>query len=604
MMTGSDAEGDIDLFRTLARRLDIGQHKTGCPVCQDTRRKNRHDKPLSIEVRAEGCSFTCHHCGVTGGFDFEDKSKYRRSHRTVTPMRPKIDVPENIYLPAAGEFLEHRLIPKEVYEKYTISGEWSFHGERRKAVGFPYRMGGDVVAVKWRSADDDKLFSQQGVCDQLWNLESLDETKPLLICEGEIDALTWLALDDIDANIVSVPNGAPAKVQEDRDGKKFNYLWSARDALAKVDRIYISPDNDEPGANLVKEITTRVGKGKCWIIDLEGYKDANEAMAVRGGDWLKEKFISAQPIPLQGLYDSSHYLEKFHDLYDNGRAIGVSSGFVSLDAHFRISPGMVSVVTGLPGHGKSDWLDSCCISLAKNHGWSTIYCSFEKPPPLHMAQLAQKISGLPFFEGLSKRMNTSERDVAADWISEHFFFMDAAGPMTIDDVLEFAEAAVLRHSAKVLVIDPFNYLHVETKGQLETNAISEVLTKTAQFAKSHDVAVFFVSHPAKPGGEARSGKFVAGGMDVAGSMAWYAKADLGITIVRTEDGPEAHVWKVRWAWLGHPGMAELSYDPISTQWSDRAFVDDGFDWSLVENSFHRMVKKISNKQQDILEPPF
>ena len=100
MMTGSDAEGDIDLFRTLARRLDVGQHKTGCPVCQNTRRKNRHDKPLSIEVRAEGCSFTCHHCGVTGGFDFEDKSKYRRSHRTVTPMRPKIDVPENIYLPA------------------------------------------------------------------------------------------------------------------------------------------------------------------------------------------------------------------------------------------------------------------------------------------------------------------------------------------------------------------------------------------------------------------------------------------------------------------------------------------------------------------------
>ena len=152
--------------------------------------------------------------------------------------------------------------------------------------------------------------------------------------------------------------------------------------------------------------------------------------------------------------------------------------------------------------------------------------------------------------------------------------------------------------------DPLNYLHVEPKGQRETNAISEVLTKTAQFAKSHDVAVFFVSHPAKPGGEARSGKFVAGGMDVAGSMAWYAKADLGITIVRTEQGPEAHVWKVRWAWLGHPGMAELSYDPVSTQWSDRAFVDDGFDWSLVEDSFHRIVKKLNGKQQDILEPPF
>ena len=573
------ASEDVDLFREIARRLDVGQHKVGCPLCQGSRRKHRHDKPLSIEVKSDGASFTCHHCGITGGFDFEDKTKYRRSHRTVTPMRPKISVPENIYSKEVSEFLDSRQIPKEIYEKHTITGEWSFRGERREAVGFPYRMAGELVAVKWRSADSDKFFSQQGVCDQLWNLENVDVKKPLLICEGEIDALTWLSIEGIDVNVVSVPNGAPAKAGQN-DGKKFHYLWSARDVLSKIEQIYVSPDNDEPGANLVTEITTRVGKGKCWVIDLEGSKDANDGLTSRGPEWWKERVVTAQPIPLQGLYDSSHYLEKFHDLYDHGKSIGVSSGFASLDAHLRIAPGMVTIVTGLPGHGKSDWLDQVCIHLAKNHGYRTIYCSFEKPPELHMAQMAQKISSKPFFRGPNPRMTPEERDAAADWISEHFFFMDAAGAMTIDDVLDFAKAAVLRHSAKVLVIDPFNYLQVDSKQQLETNAISEVLTKTAQFAKSHDVAVFFVSHPAKPGGDARSGKFVAGGMDVAGSMAWYAKSDMGVTIVRTDEGPECHVWKVRWAWLGTPGHADLSYDPVSTRWSDRELIEDTFDWNL------------------------
>jgi hypothetical protein len=70
-------------------------------------------------------------------------------------------------------------------------------------------------------------------------------------------------------------------------------------------------------------------------------------------------------------------------------------------------------------------------------------------------------------------------------------------------------------------------------------------------------------------------------------MAWFAKADIGLTVVRTDDGPEAHVWKARWQWLGKNGMAHLSFDPPSARWSDRNQAlrtqePDNFDWNLEE----------------------
>ena len=162
----------------------------------------------------------------------------------------------------------------------------------------------------------------------------------------------------------------------------------------------------------------------------------------------------------------------------------------------------MTVVTGFPGSGKSDLIDQVCINAAKNHNWKTVYCSFEKPPHLHMAQLCAKITGKPFFEGLNPRMTVAERDQAKAWISQHFVFMDymAGAPADIDGILEFA------------------------------------------------------------------------------------KADLGLTVVRTDDGPEAHVWKARWQWLGKMGSANLAFDPVSSRWSDRQRnlpqVPDNFDWDI------------------------
>ena len=41
-------------------------------------------------------------------------------------------------------------------------------------------------------------------------------------------------------------------------------------------------------------------------------------------------------------------------------------------------PGELTIVTGVPNSGKSEWIDALLCNLATEHGWSFAMCSMEK----------------------------------------------------------------------------------------------------------------------------------------------------------------------------------------------------------------------------------
>ena len=51
---------------------------------------------------------------------------------------------------------------------------------------------------------------------------------------------------------------------------------------------------------------------------------------------------------------------------------GVSTGWRSIDAHYRVVPGELTVVTGVPNSGKSEWVDALMCNLAAQHGWTCL----------------------------------------------------------------------------------------------------------------------------------------------------------------------------------------------------------------------------------------
>ena len=51
---------------TISKKLSYGTTKIKCPSCSQTRKKHKHDRPLSLTVSSECVLYRCHHCGIEG----------------------------------------------------------------------------------------------------------------------------------------------------------------------------------------------------------------------------------------------------------------------------------------------------------------------------------------------------------------------------------------------------------------------------------------------------------------------------------------------------------------------------------------------------------
>src|SRR5262249_5049751 len=162
---------------------------------------------------------------------------------------------------------------------------------------------------------------------------------------------------------------------------------------------------------------------------------------------------------------------------------GHSTGWLCLDEFMTIRPGELTIVTGVPNSGKSEFVDALMVNLATTFGWRFGVCSFENPPDEHIAKLAEKHLGLPFWDGPTARMSADELRLAMDWVADRFYLIraDDEAP-TIDWILTAAKGAVLRHGIRGLVIDPYNEIeHKRPANQTETEYVSQLLGRVKRF---------------------------------------------------------------------------------------------------------------------------
>jgi twinkle protein len=488
---------------------------------------------------------------------------------------PKHVDPPTEHIPdIVTDFLVKRGIDPEIANQFPLVGSEKYFAGIGKApaIGFVYGDPRQPEAIKWRSTGD-KEFTQQGSARSFFGLAQLPpELTDLVICEGEMDVLA-LAAAGIPA--VSVPNGAPAKVTDGKvdpkhDGK-FSFVWEARELIDSVQRVIFFPDNDEPGQALVEELARRIGRAKCWTVTLPA-KDANETLQKHGPEALREALAAAKPLPLEGVYLPEDFSVQIISLYEQGVVKGASTGMETLDKLYTILPGQLSVVTGLPGSGKSELIDQICVNIAMQKGWRFAVASFENPPQMHIAKLAEKVIGKPFFG--DDRMSTDERDYALAFLNQHFVFLQShdGAPSTVQSIIDRTKQAVMRMGVRGLVIDPYNYL--DMAGDSEHQAISKMLTDIVLFCKSHEIHAWFVAHPAKQLPDSGVPK----GQHISGSAAWFAKADMGVTVHRNKNDTQVHVWKSRFKWVGAVGEVELNYDLPTGRYSDKPDPTRNYDW--------------------------
>ena len=543
------------------------QARVVCPFCGPDRRKS-NSKDMTLSRKDDGAVvYFCHHCDAQGSV--------QPKRRIQLAAVPQTKIVSNALSPHHYEWLAKRGISKYTADKAKLFSADKWFARLNKTadcIGFPYYRDGALVAAKYRSFPEKDFTQDSGGAHDFFGIDHVDKSKPLVIVEGEIDALTLMEAGI--ENAVSVPSGAPIKVADGKvlpsEDKKFAYVWNAREIIDAVPYVVLATDQDGPGQALAEELARRIGKEKCRVAKFDA-KDLNDIFldpTRQGAEAVKEVIEKAQPYPVSGLSDAGTYEDRINDLFTKGTGKGFSTGYSSVDSIYTVAPGQLTVVTGYPSSGKSNFIDQVMVNLARANDWKFAVCSFENQPEIHITRLMEIYTQKRFFEG-KERMTQHERDTAFAWVKEHFLFIDSQGeePNTLDSILDRARVAVKRMGVRGLIIDPYNYIDLNRDNTTETEAISNMLTRVQKFCKAHDVHTFFIAHPSKIN---RAGveQPRPDGMSISGSMAWWAKTDNGITVHRQEQWVEIAVWKCRYRWVGTQGETSLLYNKTAGTYSE------------------------------------
>lgn len=506
-----------------------GQHTFRCPKCSDERKKKK-DPCLSVNID-EGI-YNCHHCGWHGKVFLEEEKTF------AIPEYNNTELNDN----ALNWLVEERCLSKSTVQRFRL-----FSSGRK--IGFPFIENDKVVHIKYRSGD--KSFSSStGTKLTLFGMH-LEHTKRLIITEGEIDAMSFYEAGNM---AVSVPNGATS----------YTWLDNCHEWVSKFDEIILAYDNDSKGIEGRNEIARRLGKEKCKIFNYpEGIKDANELLvnAKKFDNWkfrFNYYFDYLEMFPLEGVFSVDDLRQKVFDLRKSGYPKGQLTGYTELDKLVSWVPGQFTIITGIPSHGKSEFTDQLLIKL-KNMKW-LVFSPENMPYESHISKLIEKAIEKPFFS-----LTDQELSFTLDILHDYFSFCDLEKIKSIDDIIKIAKQAILQKGIKGILIDPYSRIEHTYIGKLsETEYVRTILNELGSLAKHLGVHIILIAHPTKMQKDDNDEFKVPNLYSISGSAHFYNAADVGITVYRRPkegfDMTEIHVQKVRFKWVGHPGLAEFTWE--------------------------------------------
>ena len=572
----------------ITTRQTGGNVKVLCPQCTATR-TNKGDRSLSCNL--DTGEFMCHHCNWHGKavvFSDEEKREWmeRQSWFNPAPIRhtPKTytkPTPKNAAAVSdkALKWFVGRGISAATVAAMKITEGREFmpqKGEEWNTVQFNYYKNGELVNTKFRTGD--KCFKLVSGAELLpYNIDSLLNTKECIITEGEMDALSFYEVGRHD--VVSVPNGANSNLCYFDD-----YIEEYFD---NKETIYIASDTDTKGVLLRDELLRRFGSERCKIVEYgEGCKDANEHLQKFGRESLLECLKNAKDIKVDGVYTISDFEQSLDALWVNGVQKGVTIGHKNFDELISFETKRLCVVTGIPGSGKSEFIDEMTERLNLFYGWRFAYFSPENSPlSYHASKLIEKFTGKHFSQ---RTMPYSEYQEAKVKLEQDFFFI-LPDEFKIDTILEKAKFLVRKKGIKSLVIDPYNRLENEQGMLNETQYISTLLDKLQNFAVKNDVLIILMVHPTKM--KTNDGVISVPTLyDCSGSANFYNKCDFGIVVHRdkVKDVVEVRVEKVKFKWLGKVGTAFFKYDVTNGRYVP---IIDSEDTSYVFDSTNHLTEQ-------------
>lgn len=540
-----------------------GTAQADCPKSYCKQHRDPNDRtPLKIEILSSShAKFKCSHCLFAGEVGQAPKAE---EVQAPIPKIPNQLPKKSGELPAEIlQYFDELKVAREIIEARKIC--WL---DDRSSIGFPYHHAGERTNMMLMQLPDKttRLASSKHI--GFYGIERVTEGQEIIIAQNELSALMLETCGF--PNVIALPNGGKLPPR-DPDGYEerqdpYEYFAAAADLMQKAKKIVIALDNTEAGDKVRHEIARRVGAAKCWNVKYTRNTVA-QTLLEHGIDMVCEDVNLATPHPIRGLYTVTDFEAQLLTYFNGGMSSGLGTGWANVDELYTVVPGQLTVVTGIPNSGKSEWVDALTMNLALTHGWRFGVFSPENGKEPHATKLIEKRVEAPSDPRNPQRMSELTFISGASWVNQHYFFivsdvMDA--PPTLDWILEKAQDAVLRYGIKGLIIDPWNRIQKNLGSKNETDYVAEALAQILRFCANHDVHVWLVAHPSKQEPDKKTGVYPVPSLySIAGSAHFVNMCDNGIVIHRAagaDNKTEVWVKKVRFKHVGTTGHTDLFYN--------------------------------------------
>ncbi len=530
--------------------IDISKQRGGkmlCPNCSHTR-KNKNDHCLSVDV-VTGL-YNCHNnnCGFKGSV-----VEYRPKKEFVKPI-PRLEV---LRAKTVEWFEKIRRISNNTLLRFKIT-------EIKEWICFNYFRDEQLVNIKFRDTATKSFRMTKDAELIFYNLDAIKDENECVIVEGEIDCLTCHECGIY--NSVSVPNGAS------KGNQKLEYLDNCWEWFENKTKVVLAVDSDEAGVMLRDELARRLGKEKCFTVEYpQGCKDVNEVLISHGKEAVIQIIAAAKEIPLEGIKTMDEMYQQICDWYEHGYPKGARARISGFDELLTFVPGQLTMITGIPGHGKDEFANLIMTSLAKYEDWSWGICAFEESPEETVTKLIEKLTGKSFDFRIDKsqRVNESEYETGLGLVDKYFHFIKTEDIETdLEGILIKAEQMVKRFGIRGFCLNPWNWVeHFREAYISETEYVSHALTKVILFSRRFKVHFFLMAHPTKMSKKDGKKYDVPTLYSINGSANFFNKTHNGITVYRDADTVDVHVQKVKQSWLGNTGLCQFRYNTYTRQYA-------------------------------------
>lgn len=439
------------------------------------------------------------------------------------------------------EYLSKRGISKAVVDYAGLS----YDGKGN--IEFPFIDSNDVLkTVKLRPAR--KIDKSKGEI-KTWVQKDTDHENvmflqhlanpdsPLLICEGEIDALA--AIQAGYKNTVSIPFGCS-------NTKFIDEQW---DFFEQFDTIVVAGDNDEAGRKFSKEVVARLGNWKCRSVQFPtsytmpngeriAVSDTNEVLYYYGAEKVLECINEAINKPIPTVVDFSDVHEYNLDELD-----GCRFGLADMDrVLMRLFSGSLTVLFAKASAGKTS-LINLLTAECLNDGKSVFLYSQELSNALTSNWLLYSLAGRRNINSFVSKEGApyyrvtpdARKEILKYYRNQLFLYRDGES-IDIDDILKTAEVCVRRQGVSLVVLD--NLTCISCKGcESDLMRQTEIVRKCVNFALTFNVAVVLAAHSRKTN-EALSMDDVAGSSNIsnlAGRVIGMERNEVGVTIKIIKD---------------------------------------------------------------------